>query len=190
MENRLKERLTGAAILVALIVLIVPEMFRGPPPPAGVRGAPAAGEGPPVRSYTIDLNANGTPATPPRLSGPPQGPAATSPAAAGTALAPVAPAAVAAGQGLVAGPGTTGRRTGAGSGTPGWSVQLGLFSKADNATRLAHAAHGKGFTVRVSRSARGLYRVALGGLADRAAALQAARRLRAAGLPAAVVGPR
>jgi DedD protein len=55
MENRLKERLTGAAILVALIVMLVPEMFHGQ------RGdvaavASSSGEGPPVRSYTIDLS--------------------------------------------------------------------------------------------------------------------------------------
>src|SRR5580692_3182241 len=55
MENRLKQRLTGAAILVALIVMLVPEMFHGQ------RGNVAAtagssGEGPPLRSYTIDLS--------------------------------------------------------------------------------------------------------------------------------------
>lgn len=55
MENRLKERLTGAAILVALVVMLVPEMFHGQ------RGdvaavASSSGEGPPVRSYTIDLS--------------------------------------------------------------------------------------------------------------------------------------
>ncbi|MGA8706912.1 MAG: hypothetical protein WB646_07980, partial [Steroidobacteraceae bacterium] len=54
MENRLKERLTGAAILVALIVLLVPEMFRGQ---RGDTAAPASsGDGPPIRSYTIDLS--------------------------------------------------------------------------------------------------------------------------------------
>lgn len=53
MESRLKERLTGAAILVALIVLLVPEMFRGQ---RSEETAPASsGEGPPLRSYTIDL---------------------------------------------------------------------------------------------------------------------------------------
>src|SRR5579863_9947965 len=59
MENRLKQRLTGAAILVALIVMLVPEMFHGQ------RGNVAAvagssGEGPPVRSYTIDLSNSST----------------------------------------------------------------------------------------------------------------------------------
>src|ERR1700728_3995003 len=55
MENRLKQRLTGAAILVALIVMLVPEMFHGQ---RGDVAAPAgsSGEGPPVRSYTIDLS--------------------------------------------------------------------------------------------------------------------------------------
>ena len=54
MENRLKERLTGAAILVALIVLLVPEMFHGQ---RGDTAAPASsGDGPPIRSYTIDLS--------------------------------------------------------------------------------------------------------------------------------------
>ena len=54
MENRLKERLTGAAILVALIVLLVPEMFHGQR--RDVAGnAGSSGEGPPMRSYTIDL---------------------------------------------------------------------------------------------------------------------------------------
>jgi DedD protein len=63
MENRLKQRLTGAAILVALIVMLVPEMFHGQ------RGnvaaiAGASGEGPPVRSYTIDLSNSPTRAGP------------------------------------------------------------------------------------------------------------------------------
>ncbi len=49
-----KERLTGAIILVALIVLLVPEFLRGP-----VKSAPrtvaASAEEPPLRSYTINL---------------------------------------------------------------------------------------------------------------------------------------
>jgi cell division septation protein DedD len=62
METRLKQRLTGAAILVALVVMLVPEMFHGQ------RGdipatTSSSGEGPPVRSYTIDLSdLSGSPA--------------------------------------------------------------------------------------------------------------------------------
>jgi cell division septation protein DedD len=55
MENRLKERLTGAAILVALIVMLVPEMFHGQRGDVAAT-AGSSGEGPPVRSYTIDLS--------------------------------------------------------------------------------------------------------------------------------------
>jgi DedD protein len=63
MENRLKERLTGAAILVALIVMLVPEMFHGQRGDvAAVAGS--SGEGPPVRSYTIDLSNGATRAGP------------------------------------------------------------------------------------------------------------------------------
>jgi DedD protein len=55
MDRRVKERLVGATILVALIVLIVPELLSGPkrrvaaPPPV------AAGPEEPVRNVTVDL---------------------------------------------------------------------------------------------------------------------------------------
>jgi cell division protein FtsN len=54
MEDRIKQRLTGAAIVVALLVLLVPEMFRGRPAAAPPVAGGGAG-GPPVRSYTIEL---------------------------------------------------------------------------------------------------------------------------------------
>jgi DedD protein len=57
MENRLKVRLTGAAILVALVVMLVPEMFHGQRGDVAAN-ASSSGEGPPVRSYTIDLSNN------------------------------------------------------------------------------------------------------------------------------------
>ncbi len=208
MESRLKERLTGAAILVALIVLVVPEIFSGRPAQVDTSRAPPALEGAPVRSYTIDLNASGTQATPLQLSGAPAAvpvPAAVPPRAAVPSRAAVPPRAAvtattparsAPAAGEVA---SVHASTHAGAqasvqtsttGASGWSVQLGVFSKAANATRLAQTAHGKGFPVRVSRSSRGLYRVALVGLSSRTDALRASRRLRAAGLPAAVLGPR
>jgi len=53
-----KERLTGAIILVALFVFLVPELLTGPksasaPPPAGT--VSNSSEDPPLRSYTINL---------------------------------------------------------------------------------------------------------------------------------------
>jgi DedD protein len=77
MENRLKERLTGAAILVALVVMLVPEMFHGQrgevAPTAG-----SSGEGPPERSITIDLS-NGATRAGPLQSTPASGSAAYQP---------------------------------------------------------------------------------------------------------------
>jgi cell division septation protein DedD len=68
MDSRAKQRLTGAIILVALFVLLVPELLRGP----RNAGTPdtAAEEG--MRRYTIDLNA-ANPTTPPpdSLAAPP-----------------------------------------------------------------------------------------------------------------------
>ena len=55
----MKERLTGAIILVVLVVLLVPELLSGPKSPAAtpsaVRAASASSGEPPLRSYTINL---------------------------------------------------------------------------------------------------------------------------------------
>jgi DedD protein len=205
MESRLKERLTGAAILVALIVLIVPEIFEGrrsgttASPPATAVPAPALAA-PAVRSYTINLASPSAPAagaagTPRPISAPAAAMAPTPPAhradsdtgnsTRNTAetTAPSAPA-----RPLAASPPPQAHHAQA---QGGWSVQLGLFSKAANAQRLAHFAQQQGFDVSVTRSGqKGLYRVAVAGLADRAAAEQVSQRLRGAGLAAAILGPR
>lgn len=77
------------------------------------------------------------------------------------------------------------------AGTAGWGVQLGLFAKSANAERLLARARAKGFAARVSRyGPKGLYRVAVGGLADRSAAERLSRQLLAAGLPAAIIRTR
>ena len=99
LELLVKERLTGAIILVVLIVLLVPELLSGPKHP--VTQAPAAaassGEEVPLRSYTINLaddtHPHGTPGATngpamPQPSGPDQPSAAAqsgaAPAADGT----------------------------------------------------------------------------------------------------------
>ena len=54
----MKERLTGAIILVVLIVLLVPELLSGPKgrsAPASAGSIPTSSEEPPLRSYTINL---------------------------------------------------------------------------------------------------------------------------------------
>ncbi|MGH8144658.1 MAG: SPOR domain-containing protein [Steroidobacteraceae bacterium] len=182
MESRLKERLTGAAILVALIVLVVPEMFHGPRS-AGPAGATAAAQGPPVHSYTIDLTAStatahSTPqsAAPSAAQGsaagpqsgavsPATGPAASEPGSATPAAlsASTAPKALDSPAGAAAAASTAAPQAPAAvsesravhghAATPaGWSVQLGLFAKNANAQRLTLKARAKGFPIRISRT--------------------------------------
>lgn len=55
LDVRVKERLTGAIILVALLVLLVPELLTGRGHTASSGQAPANSEAGQTRSYTIDL---------------------------------------------------------------------------------------------------------------------------------------
>ena len=64
METRIKERLTGALILVAALVILVPEIFSGHTVAKPTRDAPPAApatEGPPLRTYTTDVDATNPP---------------------------------------------------------------------------------------------------------------------------------
>ncbi len=66
-DRRVKERLVGASILLALLVLIVPELLSGPPSraPAGLRLPASAPE--PVRNITVDLATSKAPAVDPSV---------------------------------------------------------------------------------------------------------------------------
>ena len=213
----MKERLTGAIILVALIVLLVPEVLTGP-----IRSAPhtaavtPSGEGAPLRSYTINLSdeahprsadaehaapeppvpLEAAPAFPPPVEAAPR---ETRPAAADRAT--LADKASAAPQGApppepaapppakrVTTPATSGPASGAG-GPGGWVVQLGSFAQHANAERLARQVRARGFKVSVSQesSGRRLFRVRVGPGQDRAAATQLAAQLHAAGHSGAIV---
>jgi DedD protein len=203
MESRLKERLTGAAILVALIVLLVPEMFHGQHDEAA---APTSGgEGPPVRSYTIDLSnspASSAPLQSTPTPTPTPAPPTTAPASAAAnpspatpapvAAAPPAPAPVKSAVGNVARPpaSTASVASTQHAAGGGWSVQLGIFAQHENAERMLHSAQAKGFSASVSdKDAKGLYHVQVGSQADRAAAVAMQGRLREQGFAAAVVPP-
>jgi DedD protein len=212
METRLKERLTGAAILVALIVLVVPELFHGQQPDVAANTG-SSGEGPPVRSYTIDLS-NGSARTAPLQStdsagesaagtAPANGsaagtpgvtpPVAPSPATYGGSAAPAAPAAKTkpTPAAPVSAPNHAASKTASASASASaWSVQLGLFASHENAERLMHSAQSKGFPVSVSDAdGKGLYHVVAAGLADRAAAQALQGRLQTQGFQAALVAP-
>lgn len=223
MENRLKERLTGAAILVALIVILVPQMFRGQGGDTTAAASSSGGDGPPVRSYTIDLSNNPKssapvqntgdstevapdpptappPAAPPPTASPlpassvnpakaapaaqtsptsaPAQPAIPSPVRVAKVVTPPPPAPL---------PPPAAAKSGA---SGGWSVQLGLFAKRENAERQMSEAKARGFAVSISNAdPKGLFHVRVAGLPDRAAAQAVEQKLKAQGLPAAVVAP-
>jgi cell division septation protein DedD len=204
-----KERLTGAAILVALIVLLVPELLRGPVRPVAPPVA-ASDEAPPLRSYTIKLgeDAHAHGASSPAANGPQQPaplPASidTTPAPAETAPAPAAepapakpapakPAAVPAPVEHAtavqpAPPPAPATEAAVSSGA--YLVQLGSFASRDNADRLAKQVRSQGFAVSVARgtSGRHLYKVLVGPAHDHAAAVQLEAKLHAAGHTGSIV---
>ncbi|MFO1509943.1 MAG: SPOR domain-containing protein [Steroidobacteraceae bacterium] len=185
MNKQFKERLTGAVILVVFIVIVVPALLSGPPRPATPVTMTGV-EGPPIRSYTIDL-------TEPAGTQPPITPLTVTPSppsapVSGADLAPT-PAPTPAPAPLptptpapVAGPGSASVET-------GFAVQIGSFANRANAEGLVAKLGKGGFPAFISPtgSGRKLYRVRVGPVADRAGALQLAARLAEAGQPGKVV---
>lgn len=194
-----KERLTGAIILVVLVVLVVPELLTGPRR-AAPSGAASSVEGPPMRSYTIELGER-APAKPAQ----PQSPAATDAIEPATSPAERLPAA----QTISAPPATSEPRepapkeqvpAAAAERAPaaeppavtGWSIQVGSFASRENADRLVAKLRGRGFRSFVAEGTGGgrkLYRVRVGPERDRAAAQQLAARLKAVGESGSIVAP-
>jgi cell division septation protein DedD len=175
MESRAKQRLTGAIILVALVVLLVPELLTGPRNSQPAADAPTD-EG--LRRYTIDLDAQnpGQPMAPASQEAPVALPEVAPPAAAPTeraspgeqAVPDSAPAAVAP---TTANPVSTPTPSPAASAPVApapvasapasmpsaapvtapraergtFVVQLGSFGSRDNADRLVREMNAKGF---------------------------------------------
>ena len=181
-----KERLTGAIILVGLVVVLVPELLNGPIRPAARVRGPASAEEPPLRSYTINLadesrGGSGTFALKPAGSSSPAPAAEPAPTPASLPQPLTA-------RSTPAAPAPSASTTPAASGA-GYLVQLGSFASRSNAQRLAQQVHGLGYTVSVSRgtSGRHLYRVRVGPARERAAAEELAAQLRTQGHAGAVV---
>jgi cell division septation protein DedD len=201
-----KERLTGAAILVALIVLLVPELLRGPVRPVAPPVA-ASDEAAPLRSYTIKLgeDAHAHGAATPAASGPQQpaplaantestpAPAEPAPAAAAEPVpakpAPAKPTPVPAPIEHATAPPAPPPAAPADAASGAYMVQLGSFASRDNADRLAKQVRSQGFTVNVARGTTGrhLYKVLVGPAHDRAAATQLEAKLHAAGHTGSIV---
>jgi DedD protein len=77
MDRRVKERLIGASILVALVVLVVPELLSGPKPNAAPAPSLPAAAPEPIRNVTLDLSTSKAPADS-EAAEPPAPPAASS----------------------------------------------------------------------------------------------------------------
>jgi cell division septation protein DedD len=215
--SSVKERLTGALILIVALVIVVPELFSGRPeqrPATDTPDAQSADAGAPLRSYTMDLQAKpGQSAQTPE----PVAPAAEIPRVAvenEAAQATPAPAAVVSPPPVIpeptlpaakpsvpkttevtkpppAPPATKPAVTPAVQGH-GWWVQLGSFAARANADRLAGTLGSAGYSVRVSpatKNGKELYRVLAGPEQDRAAAAALQARLSAAGHKGTLVAP-
>jgi DedD protein len=173
MDSRLKERLIGAAVLVALGVWLIPWLLDGAPrPPESAEPAlelPAAADSAPMRAQTIRLDP----------------PAAAEPSTQSTigteARAPVA---------APANPGAEGTLH-AGSALSGqWLVQLGSFGDAANAQQLARRVGEFGHDAAVSdvkASGKVMHRVRLGPYATRGEAEAVTSSLSVHGFVAQVV---
>jgi DedD protein len=202
-ESPVKERLTGALILIAALIVVVPEMLSGPDSSTPASGADAEA-GPPVRTYQLQLDtpsagrSEDQSALSPVQSGPAPAaeppvatvsvaeqpatdqPAAEKPAAEKPAQASVDPLA-------------SGKPVAADSAAGGnWWAQLGSFSSRDNAERLARELRAAGYQISVSPSrtnGKELFRVRAGPVGSREAAVALQGRLAAIGHKAALVAP-
>jgi DedD protein len=210
MDESLKARLIGAVVLVALAVLLIPELLSGRKPAAPVAEEGEGTRG--TRTFTIELGqapgqatrspmTSAAPAPAATPAAPVPAPAATTvvQAPTGPPVASVAPPAASpepeVAQEPEAAPEPEPRAEpqappAASARAGGWAVQVGAFGSPDTARKLVGELNGAGYRAFVSPVNRGgktLYRVRVGPEDDRAGAEQVAPRLKARGLPATVV---
>jgi DedD protein len=208
-ESPAKERLTGALILVAALVIIVPELLSGPRPRVGgsADAEAPADAGPPLRTYTLELgSANAArsgdqstlvPQTPvPATVASQPAPQAAAPLALRPLPQPVVPPMATRPPPIIAAkpPSVIATRPPppAVAAAGGWWVQLGSFSSRENAGRLAQKLRAAGFAMEVSPVRSGgkeLYRVRAGPVATREAATSLQARLGTSGHKATLVAP-
>jgi DedD protein len=188
MDVRIRERLVGALVLVALIVFLVPALLKGPGIASGERKAAD------TKSVEIMLDGAAGPAESEGLVPEPeiaQGKAqATSPVLPKTveAVPPPRDTATAEPQ-ATARPPKTGPALAAPSVQPAWAVQLGAFSSRSKADRLVAELRSRGYSAFVLEYRAGgqlLHRVRVGPEQDRARAVAVAERLRKDGFQTVV----
>jgi DedD protein len=177
MDRRVKERLIGASILVALAVLVVPELLSGPKPNAAPAPTLPAAAPEPIRNVTVDLTTSKAPANSEPEPAPPQaaaasastaftastGPAANSPAAQIPAPSPVP----------VPAPPGTGTRASTPSSSPA--------AKAQTKPGPVRRAAVESTPVSPTSSGHGSWSVQLGSFASRANADNLTRQIKGQG---------
>lgn len=199
MERALKERIIGAVVLVAVVVLVVPVFLDGPPADGQTvtERVPLPGQ---TRQsmQTVVLNRDRDAPVPSPTVEPVQ-PAAneavpevreTNVAEQTQAASEPAPASREEPEQETASDGAAESPPPATSSTGMWAVQLGSFSQADNAEKLAAGLRKQGFAAFLSQVDAGsgqLHRVRIGPQKDRAAAEAMAARLATAGHTGQVV---
>jgi len=203
-DRRVKERLIGATVLVALLVIVVPELLPQARPP---RPAPSERtQGDPLEISIDTATSRATPAVQPQT---PAAPASavtsahetpeqtvvTPGASAGreppSAAAPAPPSAAAPVDSRPRAPISAPTASAAGA-RGSWAVQVGSFANRANAEKLLHALKTSGSPAYVSASgsgSRARYRVRVGPFADRGAAERTLARLKAAGHAGTLLPP-
>jgi DedD protein len=176
MDSRLKERLIGAAVLVALGVWLIPWLLDGvvrtPESAAPALELPAEADVAPMRAQTIRLG-QGVPSAP----APAQSPDVADTSAATHEATPRSPA-------VQNAPHADSQPAGQ------WSVQLGSFGDAANARRLASRVDAYGYAAAVSdvkASGKVMHRVRVGPYATRGEAEAVTSSLSVHGFVAQVV---
>jgi DedD protein len=200
MDRRVKERLIGASILVALVVLVVPELLSGPKRAAQPAPHPAIAPEP-TRHVTVDLATSKAPASAEVEPSATQG----SPASAGSAISAASAPSTAQGAEAFPAPPAPAVTSAPATSAPvettaslpispraAWAVQLGSFANHANAENLSRQLKGQGFPVYVLPGGSGTsvrYRVRVGPLANRDAADRTAAKLKSIGHVSSLVAP-
>ena len=206
-EGPVKERLTGALILIAALIIVVPEMLSGPDGSKPQQGADNEA-GPPLRTYQLQLD------TPAAARNEDQSALSPRPAQAEAVSAP-APTVEPEAAVVEAKPETQAPKPEAkpapdlpaadkpaakpavekpvpAARTGNWWAQLGSFSSRENAERLARELRAAGYQISVSpikSNGKELFRVRAGPVASREAVTALQGRLAAAGHKSSVVAP-
>ena len=181
MDIRLKQRLVGAVVLVALGVIFIPMVLQ---PPEQVQGPDTDIPAQPAEDFK-DRLATPVPTPAPTLDQPPRQvvapPDAASPATPASAPAVETPQTTAELSNAEAEVPVPDQAPTAAAGPETWVVQVGVFSQEANAQALAKTLRAKGYSTFVERFAGKTspnFRVRLGPFKDRADAVALQARLK------------